>query len=143
MVKFFEVRDKGKNVSVVCMDTWSNSRIDQELRSSGVEVSIGDLSDSERAILQHAGLGMQIGVILYIHLHSFITEYDHYKWQDRTHATAHKYILENWEDLKSGEVIDVEFILKESKIKKKSQNKLYFTDPDFMGVIGIDRPEKS
>jgi len=36
-------------------------------------------------------------------------------------ATAHKYIIDHWVDLKEGDVVDVEFILGEASEKKISQ----------------------
>lgn len=39
----------------------------------------------------------------------------------RTYGVAHKYIEEHWNDLRSGDVIDVEFILGETKTKKRSE----------------------
>ena len=42
-------------------------------------------------------------------------------WADRTRATAHNYIIENWDTLISGQVIDVEFVLGESEAPKCSE----------------------
>lgn len=41
--------------------------------------------------------------------------YDIYDWEDRTMHTAHEYIRDNWENLESGDVIDVQFILGETE----------------------------
>lgn len=46
---------------------------------------------------------------------------DPYFWQDRTMTEAHQYIIENWPKLKDGDVIDVEFILGETKAPKISE----------------------
>lgn len=40
---------------------------------------------------------------------------DPYAWGDRTFHVAHLYILENWAKLQDGDVVDVEFILQETK----------------------------
>ena len=49
-------------------------------------------------------------------------ECDPYDWRDtRTLRHAHKYIAENWDDIVSGDVIDVEFILGETTFKKDSE----------------------
>lgn len=42
-------------------------------------------------------------------------------WGDRTFSTAHEYITRNFTELQSGDVIDVEFILKESAEPKISE----------------------
>ena len=47
--------------------------------------------------------------------------WDPYHWGDRTRNTAHKYIQQNWDVLKSGDVIDVEYILDETREPKMSQ----------------------
>lgn len=46
---------------------------------------------------------------------------DPYFWGDRTFATAHHYIIDHWNELKDGDVIDVEFILGETQVKKLSE----------------------
>ena len=49
--------------------------------------------------------------------------YDPYNWvrDTRTKRTAHSHIERNWADLRDGDVIDVEFILGETAIKKVSE----------------------
>jgi hypothetical protein len=49
--------------------------------------------------------------------------YDCYDWPGgtRTKRVAHNYIAEHWRELVDGDVIDVEFILEETKIKKVSE----------------------
>ena len=42
-------------------------------------------------------------------------------WSGRTLATAHKHIEDNFRKLIDGDVIDVEFILGETKVKKASE----------------------
>lgn len=46
--------------------------------------------------------------------------YDPFEWGmvPRTMAVAHRYVNEHFDELKSGDVIDVEFILGETKVKK-------------------------
>lgn len=46
---------------------------------------------------------------------------DPYVWGDRTFTTAHKYIISHWDELRDGDVIDVEFILGETKQRKPSE----------------------
>lgn len=47
--------------------------------------------------------------------------YDPYEWRGRTKKTAHDWIIENWSSVKDGDVIDVEYILKETHEKKTSE----------------------
>lgn len=46
---------------------------------------------------------------------------DPYDWGGRTYPTAHAYIIENWHGLIDGDVIDVEYILKETHTPKVSE----------------------
>lgn len=46
---------------------------------------------------------------------------DPYFWGDRTYATAHHYIIEHWNELVEGDVVDVSFILGETKEKKVAE----------------------
>ena len=47
--------------------------------------------------------------------------YDPYAWGDRTFAIAHHYITLHWDMLKTGDVVDVEYILGETTTKKLSE----------------------
>lgn len=49
--------------------------------------------------------------------------YDPFGWETsaRTMEAAHSWITAHWDDLKSGDVVDVEFILGETKEPKKSE----------------------
>lgn len=49
------------------------------------------------------------------------TACDPHEWGDRTKHVAHKHIIENFDKLESGAVIDVEFILGESTTPKPSE----------------------
>ena len=46
---------------------------------------------------------------------------DCYEWGDRTYATAHRYIIEHWDELRDGDVVDVSFILGETAAPKVSE----------------------
>jgi hypothetical protein len=46
---------------------------------------------------------------------------DPYSWGGRTFTVAHDWIINNWHDLKDGDVVDVSFILGESKTPKISE----------------------
>jgi hypothetical protein len=46
---------------------------------------------------------------------------DPYSWGDRTYQTAHIYISKNFDKLRPGQVIDVEFILGEVEVPKISE----------------------
>lgn len=48
---------------------------------------------------------------------------DPYSWGDgtRTFPVAHNYIIDHWDELKDGDVVDVSFILGETKAPKVSE----------------------
>ena len=46
---------------------------------------------------------------------------DPYAWGDRTMATAHHWILDHWDELDDGDVVDVEFIRGERTTIKVSE----------------------
>jgi hypothetical protein len=72
-------------------------------------------------LLRRAGYGPK-DYILLIHLTSGIMNDDPNKWGGRTIKVAHQYIMANWNDIANEEVIDVEFILGETNIKKLSES---------------------
>lgn len=49
------------------------------------------------------------------------TTCDPYEWDDRTFFTAHQHLVENFDQLESGAVIDVQFILGETSAPEKSE----------------------
>jgi len=110
-VKFFEVRDKGTFIPVVC------------LYGNMVETE-----EPERWLLARAGW-VEDQTFCYLAPLTGRNEihYDPYKWQgSRTFAVAHEHIRENWGELENGSVIDVEFILGLTDAPKESER---HTDP--------------
>ena len=47
--------------------------------------------------------------------------YDPYGWGGRTFPVAHNYIIENWDNLQTGDVVDVSYILGETATPKRSE----------------------
>jgi len=100
--KIFEVRDKATFVVVMA-----------------IEIDISKVSGQDAYLLKRAGFGETL-----IQLTSFNrcqSHYDCYEWGDRTYQVSHNYIQEKWSELKSGDVIDVEFILGETTGPKTSE----------------------
>lgn len=105
-VKCLEVRDAGTFVPVICIrPVPDNEEQRYLLRRSGYK---GDPSES---------------CIIYINAQCRGVSYDPYNWpgQPRTHRVAHDYIEKNWFTLRDGDVIDVQFILGETKQRKTSE----------------------
>jgi len=100
--KLFELRDRATFIPIFAMQM-------------GSEVG------SERWLLSCGGYGMDNPLIMVGRLQGGPSNYNYYNWSDRTFSTAHKYIAKNFDSLETGDVIDVEFILGETKAKKTSQ----------------------
>ena len=46
---------------------------------------------------------------------------DPYAWRGRTFPTAHSYIIDHWDELEDGSVVDVQFLLGETTEPKRSE----------------------
>lgn len=102
--KCFEVRDRWTFCPVICIKPIGvNYEQKYLLRRDGYDA--GDFEPN----------------VIYIKSQCRGVEYDVFAWQDRTHKTAHQFVKDNWKALRDGDVIDVEFILGETKVKKKSE----------------------
>jgi hypothetical protein len=55
---------------------------------------------------------------------------DPYAWGDRTRARAHHYIYDHFDELKDGDVVDVQFILGETPAKKISERLTMTSTPE-------------
>lgn len=83
--------------------------------------------EEEHYLLVMAGYGLQVKTIeqniLYAKLAGGEMTADAFEicQGNRTHTAAHQYIIQSWDGLKSGDVIDVEFILGETAAPKISQ----------------------
>lgn len=118
-VKLFEVRDRGTFIPTVAIK---------------LEYGFDDRTAlSERHLLRRCGYAeVQINPLLntphepyvlfgYLRGDGSSLHYDPHAWPNRTMATAHRHVIERWNDLESGEVIDVEHILGETPEPKLSE----------------------
>lgn len=104
--KLFELRDKGTFIPIIALKV--------EARS-----------EPERYLLARAGYGTEQCVILVRAECSGVNRnatYDPYAWGGRTYPVAHNYIIDHFDELKSGAVVDVEHILGESTKPKLSES---------------------
>ena len=105
--KFIEVRDKGTFVPCLA------------LRVSGLD----------HVLMRRAGYSVDWPLTLFINLVKNECQYDPYSWggkylihtQKRTMSVAHNYVHEHWDDIESGAVVDVEFVLGETNMSKESE----------------------
>lgn len=75
---------------------------------------------SDGWLARRAGYGDRC--ILFGYLNGGKFSYDPYDWDGgRTMKHAHHYVIENWDTLQNGDIVDVEFILKATTEKKVSE----------------------
>jgi len=99
--KTFEIRDRNTFIPALCIRIQSNDERDNYL-------------------FKRAGYG-DIQHIL-IHLQNNNATYDPYCWDNHTMQFAHQYIHENFEELTTGQVIDVEYLQGLTKEPKTSES---------------------
>ena len=108
-IKMFEVRDKGTFIPVMCISMEHDEQPEQA-----------------KYLLGRAGFNKNSWLIELVWLGNNTASYDPFHWHGRTMHTAHLYIQDNWKILNSGDVIDVEYILKETDTKKTSESEVTY-----------------
>lgn len=110
-VKCLEIRDEGTFIPVICIrPVPENEGQRYLLRRDGYR---GDSTEQ---------------CIIMIDVQCRGVAYDPYDWKDRrSKGHAHNYITEHWDELKDGDVIDVQFILGEKPTKKISERESQWT----------------
>lgn len=121
--KLFEIRDSGTFIPV--MATLMLPSAEPELGEL-VAAEYREARDAECYLLRRAGYGFEKPLVMVCRLEQSgfrQAAYDCYEWgqQCRTMMIAHQWIEGHWPELNSGDVIDVEFILEETKVKKRSE----------------------
>ena len=121
--KILEVRDSATFFLALCVDMNPT-----QIGGDGAYLSINDqieIHNYQRWALRTYGYPCDWKPnILMTHLRAKGEAHnDPYAWKNngRTMAEAHKYIIANWGTLAEGDVVDVEFILGETKFPKPSQ----------------------
>jgi hypothetical protein len=106
-LKFFELRDKATFIPIFAFR------------------AIADDNQQNAWLLIRAGFGFHSNLVIVGKLEcSGVSQnctYDAYAWGGRTYPVAHKYIEEHFDELESGAVLDVEFILGETSKPKVSE----------------------
>jgi len=113
--KLFEVRDKMTMVGVLAVQ----------------------LSAADGYLARRCGYGAPC--VILTRLQGGRSCYDAYDWADRTMTTAHNYIQERWSELRTGEVVDVEYILGETSTPKRSESEEEVPGVVERGVTGSAR----
>lgn len=106
-VKLFEIRDRGTYIAAIA-------------------IQLASRNEAERFMLSRSGYGKHpkdhSRYIMLARLEGGKITYDAFAWGDtRTMPAAHNYINQHWDELLTGSVIDVEYILGETKEPKVSE----------------------
>ena len=106
-VKVLEIRDEGTFFPMLCINLGMADNEDQRHLLHGVGFP---LDGRPNIAVTHATCS------------GHLTN-DPYEWgpDRRTYSVSHNYIINHWDELKDGDVIDVQFILGETKVKKIPQ----------------------
>src|SRR5215471_6936814 len=111
-IKCLELRDRGTFIPVICIRPVPDNEAQRYLlRRDGYR---GD--DTERCIIM---IDAQCRGVAYAP----------YDWRDRrTKGNAHAYIEQHWHELKDGDVVDVAYVLGETKERKVSEREEMFRE---------------
>ena len=108
VTKIFEVRDRMTCLAVLAMQLESKTEAERYLLArEGYGPSSIQHSEYIMLIQIAGGRGK-----------AYCDEYD---WGNRTMANAHAYIKAEWDNLSSGDVVDIEYILGESEQSKRPE----------------------
>lgn len=111
-VKILEVRDEGTFFALLCV----NMNPDRSASD--------DEYEAQRYHMRRVGYpcdGRPNIAVTHIAANGGQCSNDPYYWGGRTYPVAHNYIINNWAKLKDGDVVDVSFILGETKEPKVSE----------------------
>lgn len=78
-------------------------------------------NEFEEFLLGRSGYDPENPMIIFGRLDSGKGVSDPHDWNDRTFQQAHNWLIANWDTFTTGSVIDVQFILGETKEAKKSE----------------------
>lgn len=108
-VKLLEVRDEGTYLPCIA-------------------IRCDPANEAERYMLARAGYGrtarQQRGFVLFAPESDPKLRYNPYEWGDRTRETAHAWIANNWDDIATGDVVDVRVILGEQILPARPEREL-------------------
>lgn len=108
--KFFEIRDAATMIPAL-----------------GFTTNAMDEDEAGWFLLRHSGFSVVSNCIFLVKLQTGGAEYDPFSWTDggksisRTMSVAHQYIENHWQELKSGDVVDVEHIMGLTPAPKTSE----------------------
>ena len=124
-VKALEIRDEGTFIALLAVDMNPNHYpvASMDPRDKAEDK---DSREAQRYLLRRVGYpcdGRPNIMITKLSADGDRACNDPHYWKDRTFATAHVYIIEHWNELSDGDVVDVQFILGETSAPKTSERR--------------------
>ena len=113
LIKVLEIRDRATCFSAMAIKM-VRAAYHATNRVDGV-----NWANVQAAHLSRSGYGFEYPSIMFCNMNGGKISYDPYSWVDRTYHAAHKYVRDNFDTLKEGDVVDVEFILGETTQPKE------------------------
>jgi hypothetical protein len=109
-MKFLEVRDAGTTIPIIAFSIAETLNTDSE-----------QMIKREK-YYNHTGYNVDSGSVFVIKLVEPSIEFDSYNWNEgRTMIKAHQYIEKHYNELNEFDVIDVQYIMGETKQKKNPE----------------------
>lgn len=122
-VKLLELRDEGTFIPLLCVDMNYDRECPGGISEEETRAAL-DAANVQGYYLRRCGYpcdGRPNIAITHLDASGGKCLNDPYSWGGRTYPVAHHYIIENWEKLRDGDVVDVEFILGEKPTPKVSK----------------------
>lgn len=113
LIKVLEIRDRA-----TCFSAMAIKMVPEAYHATSLVDGV-DWIQIQTAHLERNGYGFDYPCVMMCNLRGGKALYDHYEWGDRTCYVAHKYIEKNFDTLKEGDVVDVEYILGETTQPKE------------------------
>lgn len=122
IAKALELRDEGTFIALLAVDM-NPEKYDPAAHYDGISHAE---CEAQRYLLRRCGYpcdGQPNVLITKLAGDGSKASNDPYYWGDRTMSVAHNYIIEHWNELRDGDVVDVQFILGETKAPKVSERR--------------------
>jgi hypothetical protein len=115
ITKAFEIRDRGTFIPVIATKMVPTEGDDKNESQH----------EKERYLLSRSGYGFDDPCVMLVRMDANgvarCASYDPFSWGDRTFCVSHQYLIDHFDELESGAVVDVEFILSITKEPKHSE----------------------
>src|SRR6185437_3679480 len=110
--KFIEIRDSGTCIAALALRMVAEDN--------------GTSAMTESRFMRRAGFGQEFPSVILMRLEDQKATCDLYSWHSlgmglRTMQNAHNWINEHWDEIESGQVVDVQYILNETTMPKTAE----------------------